>query len=169
MNVERWYRQQHRFVWRSLRRMGVPPDGLEDAVQEVFIVAARRRAEFEGRSSVKTWLFSIALGVVRNERRARFRHRRRIAALAWFQDAFLPRRSAGHDRVELMDLLMALDEDQRAIVVLMDLEGMSAREVAEATGLSMHGIYRRHKSAREELERMFTAPATTPGGMQWTG
>ena len=68
-----------------------------------------------------------------------------------------------------MDLLMALDEDQRAVVVLMDLEGMSAREVADATGLSMHGVYRRHKAARQELERLFTAPAARQGGMQWTG
>ena len=62
MSVETLYREHHRFVWRSLRRMGVPTDGLEDALQEVFIVAARRHGEFEGRSSVKTWLFSIGPG-----------------------------------------------------------------------------------------------------------
>jgi RNA polymerase sigma-70 factor (ECF subfamily) len=160
--VEQLYREHHRFVWRSLRRMGVAPDGLEDAVQEVFVVAARRLDDFEGRSSVKTWLFSIAMGVFRNERRATNRRRRRIAALAWFQQAFAPARPSAHERVELMDVLMSLDEEERAIIVLMELEGMSGREVADALGLSMHAIYRRHRHARRSLATRF-AVSEPPG------
>ena len=166
--VEQLYREQHRFVWRSLRRMGIAPDALEDAVQEVFVVAARRLDDFEGRSSIKTWLFSIAMGVFRNERRAVTRRRRRLAAIAWFQQALSPMsKAAPHDRLELMDVLMALDEEERAIVVLMELEGMSGREVADALGLSMHAVYRRHRHACRSLETL-VAPARE-GGIRWTG
>ena len=168
MSVEQLYREQHRFVWRSLRRMGVDPDALEDAVQEVFVVAARRLDEFEGRSSAKTWLFSIAMGVFRNERRATTRRRRRLAAIAWFQAALGPSRPEAHERVELMDVLMSLDEEARAIVVLMELEGMSGREVADALGLSMHAVYRRHRHARESLATRLATITPTEGGIRWT-
>jgi RNA polymerase sigma-70 factor (ECF subfamily) len=167
--VEQLYREHHRFVWRSLRRMGVAPDALEDAVQEVFVVAARRLHEFEGRSSVKTWLFSVAMGVFRNERRANARRRQRLAALAWFQQAFTPARPTAHERVELMDVLMSLDDEERAIVVLIELEGMSGREVADALGLSMHAVYRRHRHARRSLEARFAdAGPASEGGIRWT-
>ena len=57
------------FVWRSLGRLGVPPEGIEDAAQDVFLVVHRRLADFEGRSSLTTWLYGIALRVARDHRR----------------------------------------------------------------------------------------------------
>ena len=42
------------FVWRSLRRLGVPQASLDDAVQDVFVVVHRRLSTFEGRSTLKT-------------------------------------------------------------------------------------------------------------------
>ncbi|MGE3634951.1 MAG: RNA polymerase sigma factor, partial [Sandaracinaceae bacterium] len=57
------------FVWRSARRMGVAEAHADDVVQEVFLVAHRRLADFEGRSSVRTWLFGILLRVVSDHRR----------------------------------------------------------------------------------------------------
>ena len=45
------------FVWRALRRLGVAEADTPDAVQEVFLVAHRRMADFEGRSKASTWLF----------------------------------------------------------------------------------------------------------------
>ena len=57
------------FVWCSARRLGVPDPNLDDAVQEVFVIVHRRLAEFEGRSSIKTWLFGIVRNVSREARR----------------------------------------------------------------------------------------------------
>src|SRR5882724_509457 len=57
------------FVWRSLRRLGVPEATLDDAAQDVFVVVHRRLPEFEARSTVKTWLFGIVLRVVATHRR----------------------------------------------------------------------------------------------------
>ena len=68
---EAFYEAQFDFVWRSLRRLGVPASGLDDATQEVFLVAFRRASAFEGRSTFKTWLFGIAWNVARRAARRR--------------------------------------------------------------------------------------------------
>src|SRR5687767_11675524 len=53
-------------VWRALRRFGVAESSIEDAVQEVFLVAFRKLETFEGKSAVSTWLYGIAAHVARN-------------------------------------------------------------------------------------------------------
>jgi len=64
------YREHFAFVWRAAKRLGVGDGALDDVVQEVFVVVHRRLDGFEGRSSLKTWLFGIALRIVRDHRRA---------------------------------------------------------------------------------------------------
>jgi len=56
--------------WRSPRRLGVAEASLDDAVQDVFLVVHRRLADFEGRSTPKTWLFGIALRIAKDHRRS---------------------------------------------------------------------------------------------------
>ena len=56
------------YVWRSVQRLGVPAASTDDVAQEVFMVVHRRLAEFEGRSTLKTWLYGIALRVARAHR-----------------------------------------------------------------------------------------------------
>src|SRR5262245_19722044 len=63
------YDEHFRFVWRSLRRLGVPESDVADAVQDVFIVVHRRLGEFEGRSKVTTWLYGICYRVAHDRRR----------------------------------------------------------------------------------------------------
>ena len=72
--MEKIYAEHVAMVWRALRRLGVPETSIEDAVQDVFLVAHRRAGEFEGRSSVKTWLYGIALRVAKDHRRAAMCH-----------------------------------------------------------------------------------------------
>jgi RNA polymerase sigma-70 factor (ECF subfamily) len=63
------YETHFSFVWRSALRLGTPEANVADVVQDTFVVAYRRLPEFEARSSVRTWLFAIALNVVRAHRR----------------------------------------------------------------------------------------------------
>jgi RNA polymerase sigma-70 factor (ECF subfamily) len=67
--LDQTYEQHFAFVWRSLRRLGVPVDLLDDAAQDVFIVALRRAGDFRQRSSYRTWLFGIACNVAREQRK----------------------------------------------------------------------------------------------------
>src|SRR5690606_33819611 len=69
LSFERIYEQYFPFVWRSLLRLGVSQANIDDAAQDAFLVVHRRLADFEGRASVKTWLFSVAQRVALNYRR----------------------------------------------------------------------------------------------------
>src|SRR5688500_20226670 len=67
------YEQLFDFVWRSARRLGVADAAVDDVVQETFLVVHRRLPGFEGRSTVKTWVFAIVLRVVSDWRRTQRR------------------------------------------------------------------------------------------------
>jgi len=74
------YDSHFAFVWRNLQRLGVSQQRLEDAAQEVFLVAHRRWRSFDAeRSTAQTWLFGIVLHVANNERRAGRRRNARMA------------------------------------------------------------------------------------------
>ena len=63
------YHQHVDFVYRAVRRLGVPERNADDACQDVFVVVHRRLADFEERSSIKTWLYGICRRVAKDHRR----------------------------------------------------------------------------------------------------
>ena len=149
------YDAYFQFVWRSASRLGVPPAQIEDVVQETFLIAHRKLGEFEGRSKLKTWLYGIALRVARVYR-ARARRERLGDA-----DAVDPDQVHGPDRdrpdARAQDaeaarivnaLLDSLDDDQREVFVLAELEQLSGPEIAEALGLRLNTVYSRLRLAR---------------------
>lgn len=147
------YEAQWRFVWRSVRKMGIPDARIEDVVQDVFIVVGRQLASFEGRSSVRTWLYGIAFRVAQEDHRRRVKEAR--AAQSPAEDPTGPEAYA--ERVQaaqlLNELLAELPEEQRVVFVMAELEGLSPAEVAEATGAGINTVYSRLRRAREHLER----------------
>jgi RNA polymerase sigma-70 factor (ECF subfamily) len=163
------YEQNFDFVWRSLRRLGVPEASMDDAAQDLFIVVHRRLGEFAGRSSVRTWLFGIALRVAGDYRR---RLRRKGAPLRPLPDALpdttrpgpyedLARREAA--RV-LDGLLDALDDAKRAVFVLAELEQMTAPEIAEVLDVNVNTVYSRLRAARADFERAVARLQSRSGG-----
>jgi RNA polymerase sigma-70 factor, ECF subfamily len=149
------YRENVAFVHRSVRRLGAPEGAIEDVVQDVFLVAARRLDDFEGRADVRTWLFAIATRVLKQHRRTTWRHLRRKEAVA-AREAALPSVNADDLAARdasalLLRLLDALDDDRRAVFVSMELEGMSAPEVAEALEVNPNTVYTRLRAARKQL------------------
>lgn len=160
------YRENVDFVWRSLRRLGTPDSQLEDATQDVFLVAARRMGEFEGRSAIKTWLFGIAMRVVKTHRRTRWRHERKLEALghASANEAAndpIARRDAQRTLLMLLD---TLDDDRRAVYVLAELEGLTAVEIAEGLELNVNTVYTRLRTARLALREAADRLAARSGG-----
>ena len=151
------YREHYGFVWRSLRRLGVPDGGVDDAVHDVFVVAARRLREFEGRAAVTSWLFAVAVRISKHQRRAVARHHRRKDALAAELGAATPTHTgdfARHDAARTLHALLELLEDElRHVFILMELEQMTGREVAEILGLPVPTVHSRLRSARQQLRR----------------
>lgn len=152
------YAQYFPLVWRSLRRLGVHDAELEDAVQDVFLVLFRRRDEFELRSSLRTWIYGIALRVAKDYRRASQRHDRRVEALsaASGHSAYAPQPDEEAERREACQALSAalgrLPDEAREIIVLVELEQLSVKEAAEALDLHVRACQRRLKKAHEALE-----------------
>ncbi len=153
------------FVYRSVRRLGVDGPSVDDVVQEIFLVVHRRLGEFEGRSSVKTWVFGIALRVVRDHRRTI--RRKRLGADARADGAELDRLPADGvapfdalaraEAAKLLEgLLESLDDEKREVFVLAELEGMSVPEISEITGVNGNTIHSRLRAARRTFEEGVT-------------
>jgi RNA polymerase sigma-70 factor (ECF subfamily) len=151
------YREYFDFACRSLRLLGVSSDALEDAAQDVFGIAARRLGEFEGRSSIKTWIFAIVQGVASNRRRMQ---RRKHAPLEPLQPditaAAGPSPEAEAQAAQSVAMIQAfcdnLDEGRRALLVLGLIEGVPMRELANTLGIPLHTAYSRIRALRQSLE-----------------
>jgi RNA polymerase sigma-70 factor (ECF subfamily) len=149
------YEQHVDFVWRSARYLGEPPASLDDAVQDVFLVAYRRFQDFEARSSPRTWLFAITLRVVSDHRRSRRRKTRLVDSVKRMFTATVPTpfdHTAHAERGRaLTTALDSLSEDQRAVFVMSDLEELSAPEIASVLNVNLNTVYSRLRSARREV------------------
>ncbi len=151
------YKHHFAFVWRNLRRLGVPESGLRDAAQDVFMVVHRRSSEFEGRGTVQAWLYSILRRVAADHRR---RGRRKDLAdteqADTLEDSSEPgpehRAARGEAKRLLLKLLATLDEDKRDLLVLVDLEGLSVPEAAEAVNCNLNTAYSRLRMARQLMQ-----------------
>lgn len=161
-SFEAIYEQCFDLVYRNVRRLGVPDAMVDDAVQEVFLVVHRRLSEFEGRSSPKTWVFSIVARVAKDCRRSVRRkspHTRgdgpvdvdTIAEDEGRDPHTIAERREGARR--LHRVLDALDDDKRTALVLAELEQMTVPEIAEALGENVNTIYARLRAARREFEQ----------------
>ena len=136
------YENHFDYVWRSLGRLGVPAADLADAVHEVFLVLYRKWAEVDPARPVRPWLFGVA---------------RRIAAGAARKkrEELVEIERAGQERDPARELLWAalatLDDDRRLAVILHDIEGHSAPEVAVMLELPVNTVYSRLRLARVDL------------------
>lgn len=160
------YREQYGFVWRSLRRLGVPDDAVDDAVHDVFVVAAKRLHEFEGRSAITSWLFAVAVRVSKHQRRAVARHLRRKDALATEQGTTPQAHGGGFAQRDaartLHGLLELVDEPARHVYILMELEQMTGPEVAAILSINVPTVHSRLRSARQQLRRHAEALQSDP-------
>jgi RNA polymerase sigma-70 factor (ECF subfamily) len=151
------------YVWRIVARLGVRRPAVEDVVQEVFIVVHRKLGDFEGRSSMHTWLFQIARRVVHDHRRTV----RRKEPYAGDDDPAVPLEgiAAGEEhspdasaaRAEAMrlvcQLLDKLDDEKREVFILAELEQLPAPQIAEAVGVNVNTVYSRLRLAREAFNQ----------------
>ncbi|MCB9752025.1 MAG: RNA polymerase sigma factor [Myxococcales bacterium] len=160
----RIYRDHHDRVWRCLAALGVPEAALDDAAQDVFVIAYRRITAYDGRAPVRAWLYGIARKVALKHRERAFRRARerlRLVDAARTDEGGAPAPDEQVARSEAVSVvescLERLDEDKRAVFVLSELEGLRAPEVAEALGIKLNTVYSRLRAARalfnRELER----------------
>lgn len=165
-SVTQIFREYAPFVWRTLRYLGVPEADLDDQCQEVFVVVQRRLGEFQGRSTLKTWLYGIALRVAADYRkRAHVRRERLVERLP--EGSYSPQQERLAERDLLLRALDTLDEPKRAAFVLHVVEGLTLRELAETLDCPLQTAYARVASARDLLVRRLEGQSTPKVGEEW--
>jgi RNA polymerase sigma-70 factor (ECF subfamily) len=145
------------FVWRAVANRGVPHSAMDDVVQEVFLVVHRKLDEFEGRSTLRTWLGGIVRRVVADHMKKRGN---RATGQEAVEDhpfestedpaAELERRTAAALVASLLEKLSAV---QREVFVLYELQQLTMREIAELTHTNENTVQTRLKAARAAFQR----------------
>ena len=158
LEVRTIYREQARFVWLSLQRLGIHPSDLDDIAQDVFMIVHRRLDTFDRRARISTWLFGICMRVAANyRRRRRWTHEvlsggfedERPATLTAADDILVRR-----EQRELAErALNRLEVAKRATFVMFEIESLSCNEIAELMNVPVGTVYSRLHSARRQLEK----------------
>lgn len=155
------YQDHFKYVWRCLRSLGVDSNTLDDAVQEVFLVVSRKLEEFDGRSKLSTWLYAIVVHVARRHRATAANRARRIISGSAETFALGEAHAQGDLRAEVekneqlalaQRALSTLDDAKREVFVLACVEGMSAPEIADVTGVPLNTVYSRLRVAKQQFE-----------------
>jgi RNA polymerase sigma-70 factor (ECF subfamily) len=154
VSFELVYRRHAGFVRSLLSKMGMAAS-VDDALQDVFVVVHRRLREFDGRHSLRSWLYAIARRVASHYRRSL---RRAFDCVPLEYE--VPDRAPGPLELaqqretlsEIEALFAELDPDKRQVLVLADIEQRSVPEIAEMTGTGLSTIYTRLRRARQSLQ-----------------
>jgi RNA polymerase sigma-70 factor, ECF subfamily len=166
----------HQPIYSLVYRMANDPSDAADTTQEVFIKVFRGIKHFHGESSLKTWIYRIALHEASNRRRWWFRHKAREVsmeplgpatesgmALA-IKDSLVDGADSPFDRVAHEEVrarvgeeLRQVSEPYRTTLILRDLEDLSYGEIAEVTQVSLGTVKSRLTRGREALRQRLTA------------
>ena len=149
-------RQNYEFLWRSLRRLGVAQPSVEDAVQEVLFVFARRIEDVRT-GAERSFLFATATRVAADWRKKQRRSREDAdpelldlrASDAPSAEQLIEQRRAR----ELFDrVLDDLPDDLRAVFILFELEEMRMATIAEMLDVPLGTVASRLRRARAMFE-----------------
>ena len=160
------------FIWRALRQLGVPDADVDDATQQVFVIATQKLERIEP-GCERSYLYSIALRIAARARRTRDR-RREVADgdLVQHEDPSPdPEEAAARRRaLELLDEVLAgMPLQLRAVFTLYELEEVNVPEIAAMLGIPLGTVASRLRRARQEFSaraREVERGALSKGGMR---
>jgi RNA polymerase sigma-70 factor (ECF subfamily) len=175
----------HQPIYSLISRMVSDPADAADTTQEVFLKVFRGMKYFHGESSLKTWIYRIALHEASNRRRWWFRHKSKEVSIepvrplqaegggeivpalkdTLADDGESPFDCAAHGEVKarVEEELRQVPEPYRSAVILRDLEDMSYDEIAEITQVSLGTVKSRITRGREALRHRLTSYAREVG------
>src|SRR3981189_701866 len=160
----------HHPIYSLVYRMVADPADAADTTQEVFLKVFRGMKHFHGQSSLKTWIYRIAVHEASNRRRWWFRHKSKETSMepsrvsaesgvaSAIKDSLVDGADSPFDRVAHEEVRARVEEELRQVsepyrttVILRDLEEMSYEEIAEITGVSLGTVKSRLTRGREAL------------------
>ena len=146
------YESEFENIWGLLQRLGVSESNIEDGVQEVFVAAHARLGTFDSLRPIRPWLFGITVRVACEMRR----RARRDMPVREAVEALVAESASGPEqqviaRTLVRGALDQLDFDQRAVLVMHDIEGFAAPEIAETLMTPLNTVYSRLRLARAKI------------------
>lgn len=153
--IERLVEEHGSFVHRFLRRLGVASSDVEDEAIEVFVRVHARLADFDPTKPMRPWLAAFVVRVASESRR---RTRNRPVPSSDRSDpvepSANPEESAAdaQKRARLGAALDGLSDEQRVVLVMAFIEGMTMPEIAEILSIPLNTGYSRLRLARDELK-----------------
>lgn len=151
------YRAYSGFVYNSALRIVSNTESAREITQEVFIAVYKKLKHFEFRASFKTWLYRIAINTTLNycgrlskEQKNAFDYNDAIKINDVYES---PEETVEKQRNKdiLKSLFEVLSPDQRACIMLRNLDGLSYKEIADTLDVNINTVRTRLKRAREAL------------------
>jgi RNA polymerase sigma-70 factor, ECF subfamily len=180
--IERFEQPSYNIISRLLD----DPADAADVVQEVFLKVFRNVAAFRGESSLKTWIYRIAVNEARNQRRWFSRHRRQEVNLEAEEPCELlggrkgyqnflpdPGRSPfevtlDHETSTLIEAALAeVNPKFRAALVLREIEGLSYEEIGDILEISLGTVKSRILRGRDALKKRLTGRLEPASSSEW--
>jgi RNA polymerase sigma-70 factor, ECF subfamily len=159
--------QYHQPIYSLIYRMLNDPSDAADTTQEVFLKVFRGMKHFHGESSLKTWMYRIALHEAANRRRWWFRHKAHEISIEPVEvgdcefsgeDRLVDRHESPFDnfaheevRAEVARALHDVPEPYQTALILRDLEEMAYEEIAEVLQISLGTVKSRITRGRQAL------------------
>ncbi len=167
------YREHAAQVATWARRLLGPHGDVEDALQEVFLVAHRRLAEYRGEAKITTWLHEITFRVTQNQRR-KLRFTSWLRLPPFMQEDPVDARTPHHALESRRAWELAyrafdkLSEAERTALILFEIDGLPAEEISNITGHTVGTVWvhlsRGRKRFREAFTRLEQTKPFTQGG-----
>ncbi len=154
---EKIYRATSGFVYNVAFRIANDREDAEEVTQEVFLTIYRKLKNFRFQSSFRTWVYKITTNSAINYCKKRSKEKNRTVAynddlkLASFHSEIEKQIDKEHQEETITSMLETLKPDQRACIVLRNIEGLSYKEIAESLEININTVRSRLKRAREIL------------------
>ncbi len=155
-SFETLFQEHFAYVWRVLKGLGIATADLDDGCQQVFMVVHRKLSAFEGRSSLKTWIYGICIRVAAEYRRKPYRQREEALEQSHVRSLpSVPPSASTHAEANdvLEKLLAALSPMHREIFVLFEMECLSTKEIGEVLDCPLQTVYSRINATQAAVRK----------------
>ena len=157
LDLSQAFKDHGRFLARSILRLTGDGPHVEDILQETFIIAHRKQASFESRSSLRTWLYGIASNLCLHHRRSLARELNALekAATEPTENLAGPEKAveAAQNKALVEAAMQAIPFKQREIFMLYEIDGMDGPSIAQLVDIPLNTVWSRLRLARETFAK----------------
>ena len=162
------YRAEFHYVFHSLRRLGVVERDLEDVTHDVMVTVHRRLPDYDRSRPLRPWLWGIVYRIALDQKQlSRHRHELLGVSVEPHDRARNPHQRLEQEQARelVLQALATIEMDQRAVLIMHDLDGHGMPEIAEALQVPLNTAYSRLRLGRKRFESAIRAIDPSAGSL----